>query len=74
MGGGMYEIITEYKRQWACKWLETDQEASNISLQINANHIDGSVQDYRISSGLAKEILQSCTKPPIYTWSSYGRW
>ena len=32
------------------------------------HYIGGSVQDCNISSALAMEILQSCTKPSIYTW------
>ena len=31
------------------------------------NHIDGLVQDCSNSSALAEELLQSCTKPFIYT-------
>ena len=30
-------------------------------------HIDGLVEDCSISSALAVEILQSCTKPSIYS-------
>ena len=37
----------------------------NISCHIRDLHIDGLVQDCSISSALAKEILQSCTKPSI---------
>ena len=32
-----------------------------------AAHIDGLVQDCSNSSALATELLQSCTKPSIYT-------
>ena len=38
----------------------------------NGDHIDGLVQDCRISSALAMEILQSCTKPStcqLYFWN-----
>ena len=34
-----------------------------------ALYIDGFVQDWSISSALAMEILQSCTKPSIYTYT-----
>ena len=35
--------------------------------------IDGLVQDWSISSALAMKILQSYTKPSIYTnWGKYG--
>ena len=33
--------------------------------QAIENYLDGLVQDCSISSVLAMEILQSCTKPPI---------
>ena len=31
-------------------------------------HVDGLVEDYNISSALARDILQSYTKPSIYDW------
>ena len=34
---------------------------------IQAHHIDGLVQDCSNSSALAMELLQSCTKPSIYS-------
>ena len=36
------------------------------------SYIDGLVQDCSIFSALAMEILQSCTKPSIY--SDYIKW
>ena len=35
----------------------------------NDNFIDGLVQDCSISSALAMEILQSCTKPSMYSYT-----
>ena len=34
-------------------------------------YFDGLVQDASISSALAMEILQSCTKPLILSWPQY---
>ena len=36
------------------------------TLRLGEIYINGLVQDYSISSALAMEILQSCTKPSIY--------
>ena len=36
-----------------------------VSMYLKHKHIDGFVQDCSISSALAMEILQSCTKPLI---------
>ena len=37
-----------------------------IQIQMKTVHTDGLVQDCTISSVLAMEILQSCTKPSTY--------
>ena len=37
-------------------------------MKIMRYHFDGLVQDCSVSSALAIKILQSCTKPPIYTY------
>ena len=45
--------------------------SKNVVLQENkfySKHVDGLVQDNSASSALAMEILQSCTKPSM--WSS----
>ena len=39
-----------------------------VSSQGNRRYIDGLLQDCSISSALAMEILQSCTKSPTYKW------
>ena len=38
-----------------------------ISLSVGYNRFDGLAQDCIISSALAMEILQSYTKPAVYT-------
>ena len=59
---------------------ELTQSHKNVACSITFksvcqlwNHVrpsfDGSVQDNSISSALAMGILQSCTKPSIYTYS-----
>ena len=47
---------------WSLSWI--------IKL-TDSSHIDGLVQDCSNSSALAMELLQSCTKPSIWT---YGHW
>ena len=67
-----------HQNYWKC-WLESIGAVHvsadvTISLRSTISHIDGSVQDCSISSANAMEILQSCTKPPIYQihlWSSH---
>ena len=50
---------------------KTVTEASGFSRQsFLLNHIYFLVQDWSISSALAMELLQSCTKPSIYWWFS----
>ena len=58
-----------------CLWLSFDQHGIghqviykvhvDTTLMSHEYHIDGLVQDCSISSALAMEILQSCTKPLI---------
>ena len=42
------------------------QQVNKVALTGDIKHFDGLVQDCSISSALAMEILQSCTKPLIY--------
>ena len=37
----------------------------NKTINVSVSHIDGLVQDCSISTALAMEIMQSCTKPSI---------
>ena len=48
-------------------WLYTDTSRSG-ELRVASEHIDGLVQDCCISIPLAMEILQSCTKPSIWSF------
>ena len=45
--------------------IKNKQDLNNIPISFKKTYIDGLVQDCSISSALAMEILQSCTKPSI---------
>ena len=47
-------------------WRQHQWLRSKVSGHWKQPHIDGLVQDCSISSALAMEILQSCTKPSTY--------
>ena len=68
-----------WNERTTCWWLNVRlqylQRVSNgdttfLLLAISICHVDGLVQDYSISSALAMEILQSCTKPTMYSVSN----
>ena len=50
-----------------------DSAISGSGKFVLVNHIGGLVQDCGISSALAMELLQSCTKPSIYDLSQVRR-
>ena len=49
-----------------CVWNFISQQASGTALQYVICPINGLVQDGSISSALAVEILQYCTKPSVF--------
>ena len=80
----VFDIVLGYSQAlFKCSQIEYDIEYSKAVTKVE--HIDGLVQDRRISIAVAMEILQSCTKPSIYQtlnlqktshispwWVSYG--
>ena len=60
-------VLISFCKHWGHCAMGNAAEA-DLELKSCESHFDGLVQDCSISSALAMEILQSCTKPSIWHW------
>ena len=61
----LWPILWDLYQNWATFKQVLYHDIHNIYMYIK--YIDGLVQDCSVSSSLAMEIMQYCTKPLIYT-------